>query len=136
MYVDLGRGVFIKSSAWREVSKAVKSSLFLKELAAALYGQKELMERSAKGKHSPRFPNEPRKKPISPVKLMVMQDCYKKRLQDMGMPENLAAEASGKDVTGLINEKIGDLRKQAKRAEAAAAAAAAKAKEAAPVEAD
>ncbi|XP_029829632.2 BEN domain-containing protein 5 isoform X2 [Ixodes scapularis] len=123
--VDLGRGIFLASQAWEDVQGCAKTSIFVKELALALYGSQELMARSAKGRHSPRFPNQPKKRPISPNKLAVIQDCYKRRLREMGMPENLASEESKKKVTDLINEKIGDLRRRAKRAEEAAAAEAA-----------
>ncbi|XP_040071579.1 spindle pole body component 110 [Ixodes scapularis] len=121
--VDLGQGIHLNRLVWEEVDRSGKDTIFVKELAVALYGPRELMERSAKGKHSPRYPGLPKKPAISPVKLAVIEDCYRERLQKGGMPGYLAGKAARKDVTTLINEKIADLRrKEAKRTEAAVTA--------------
>ncbi|KAG0436601.1 hypothetical protein HPB47_017864 [Ixodes persulcatus] len=89
--VDLGQGIHLSRLVWEDVDRSGKDTIFVKELAVALYGPRELMERSAK-------------------------DCYRERLQKGGMPGYLAGKAAKKDVTTLINEKIADLRrKEAKR---------------------
>ncbi|CAN8011307.1 unnamed protein product [Ixodes pacificus] len=79
--VDLGQEIYLNRRVWEELNRSEKDTIFAKELAVTLCGPRELMKRSSKGKHSPRYLGMPKTPAISPVKLAVIEDCYRERLQ-------------------------------------------------------
>ncbi|CAN7989765.1 unnamed protein product [Ixodes pacificus] len=112
--VDLGQGIHVTATAWSTVCKSKKNSIWVKELAVAMFGDRVLLESCVNGKHSSKFPGRPPKPGLCPHRIEVLKDMYQARLQAQGMPRDLAV-TSRKEVTGRINEKIGDLRKLEKR---------------------
>ncbi|KAM7306955.1 hypothetical protein ISCGN_010597 [Ixodes scapularis] len=120
--VDLGQGIYVTATAWSTVCKSKKNSIWVKELAVAMFGDRVLLESCVNGKHSSKFPGRPPKPGLCPHRIEVLKDMYQARLQAQGMPRDHAV-TSRKEVTGRINEKIGDLRKLEKRRLQAAAAA-------------
>uniref|UniRef100_A0A147BBL7 Putative dna polymerase iii subunit gamma and tau n=1 Tax=Ixodes ricinus TaxID=34613 RepID=A0A147BBL7_IXORI len=120
--VDVGSGIHFTAVSWMTVCDSKKNSIWVKELAVAMFGDRVLLESCVNGKHSSKFPGRPPKPGLCPHRMGVLKDMYQARLQAQGMPRDLAFTLR-KDVTGRINEKIGDLRKLEKRRLQAAAAA-------------
>ncbi|KAL1429760.1 hypothetical protein MTO96_015790 [Rhipicephalus appendiculatus] len=66
------------------------------------------------GKRCPRFPDRPATAPLTPWKVEVMRDCYRRKLQRQGFPENLVPAAL-KQLNHFVVEKLADLERLAKR---------------------
>ncbi|KAH8032899.1 hypothetical protein HPB51_025492 [Rhipicephalus microplus] len=113
--VDIGRGLMVKKGAWEHVQSHHKDSLFVKDLLVTIWSKDNLKERSLHGKHCPRYPNRPRKAPLTPWKLDVMRDCYRARLEHQGVPAGVLPLAV-KQMNHFIVEKLSDIEKLAKRA--------------------
>ncbi|KAL1437694.1 hypothetical protein MTO96_048681 [Rhipicephalus appendiculatus] len=114
MMVDIGRGLMVKKAAWEYVQCHNKDSLFVKDLLVTVWSKDVLKERSLQGKHCPRFPDRPRKAPLTPWKLDVMRDCYRVRLERQGVPAGVLPLAV-KQMNHFIVEKLADIEKLAKR---------------------
>ncbi|KAH7985921.1 hypothetical protein HPB52_025302 [Rhipicephalus sanguineus] len=67
------------------------------------------------GKHCPRFPDCPRKAPLSPWKVSVIRECYKERLEKKGLVAELMPGAL-KQMNRFIVEKLSDIERMSKRA--------------------
>ncbi|KAH7963481.1 hypothetical protein HPB52_021248 [Rhipicephalus sanguineus] len=78
---------------------------------SGLYNTQVLM---LAGKRCPRFPDRPAKAPLTPWKVEVMRDCYRRRLQRQGIPETLMPAAL-KQLNHFVVEKLADLERLAKR---------------------
>ncbi|XP_070390944.1 BEN domain-containing protein 5-like [Dermacentor albipictus] len=113
---DIGSGLEIASSAWRRIQTNTKDSMFIKDLLTAVWSPAELLGRSLQGKHCPRFPDRPRKEPLSLWKVSVIRECYKERLQKKGLVAELTPGAL-KQMNRFIVEKISDIERMAKRFE-------------------
>ncbi|KAL1454699.1 hypothetical protein MTO96_043709 [Rhipicephalus appendiculatus] len=108
MMVDIGRGLMVKKAAWEYVQCHNKDSLFVKDLLVTVWSKDVLKERSLQGKHCPRFPDRPRKAPLTPWKLDVMRDCYRVRLERQGVPAGVLPLAV-KQMNHFIVEKLADI---------------------------
>ncbi|XP_037506031.2 BEN domain-containing protein 5-like [Rhipicephalus sanguineus] len=91
-----------------------KDSLFVKDLLLGIWPKDQLKNRSLQGKRCPRFPDRPAKAPLTPWKVEVMRDCYRRRLQRQGIPETLMPAAL-KQLNHFVVEKLADLERLAKR---------------------
>lgn len=112
---DIGSGVRIASSAWRHIKDNPKDSMFVKDLLTAVWSPAKLLGRSLHGKHCPRFPDQSRKVPLSPLKVSVIRECYKERLQKKGLVADMMPGAL-KQLNHFNVEKISDIKRMAKRA--------------------
>ncbi|KAH8020245.1 hypothetical protein HPB51_005043 [Rhipicephalus microplus] len=112
--VDIGQGLRIPLETWRRVQARDKDSLFIKDLLVTIWDPAQLQGRSLQGKHCPRFPNRPRKDPLTPWKVSVMRTCYKRRLEKQGFPDS-AVQTLMKRMNHYVGEKIADIDKMAKR---------------------
>ncbi|KAH8028749.1 hypothetical protein HPB51_018231 [Rhipicephalus microplus] len=112
--VDIGSGLRINSCAWSHIQGHQKDSLFVKDLLLGIWPKEQLKNRSLQGKRCPRFPDRPAKTPLTPWKVEVMRDCYRRRLQRQGIPENLVPAAL-KQLNHFVVEKLADLERMAKR---------------------
>ncbi|KAH7985344.1 hypothetical protein HPB52_025700 [Rhipicephalus sanguineus] len=112
--VDIGGGLQINSSAWHHIQGHQKDSLFVKDLLLGIWPKDQLKNRSLQGKRCPRFPDRPAKAPLTPWKVEVMRDCYRRRLQRQGIPETLMPAAL-KQLNHFVVEKLADLERLAKR---------------------
>nr|XP_037276561.1 BEN domain-containing protein 5-like [Rhipicephalus microplus] len=112
--VDIGQGLRIPLETWRRVQARDKDSLFIKDLLVTIWDPAQLQGRSLQGKHCPRFPNRPRKDPLTPWKVSVMRTCYKRRLEKQGFPDS-AVQTLMKRMNHYVGEKIAGIDKMAKR---------------------
>ncbi|XP_077498522.1 BEN domain-containing protein 5-like [Amblyomma americanum] len=112
--VDIGRGIQISNSAWVRIQQLPKDSMFVKELLLAIWGVAALRNRSLQGRHCPKYPDRPRKTALSPVKLAVMRECYRERLQKNGVPAHMVNVAV-KQLNRFVVEKLGNIEKLAMR---------------------
>ncbi|XP_049515617.1 BEN domain-containing protein 5 isoform X2 [Dermacentor silvarum] len=111
---DTGSGIRIASSAWRRIQDNPKDSMFVKDLLTAVWSPAELLGRSLHGKHCPRFPDHPRKVPLSPLKVSVIRECYKERLHKKGLVADMMPGAL-KQMNHFIVKKISEIERMAKR---------------------
>lgn len=70
--VHLGQGVWVCGEVWRRICTTHKDSLFVKELAVAVWGTAALKERSISGKECPTKRGEARP-PLSPGKFRAVK---------------------------------------------------------------
>ncbi|KAH7944419.1 hypothetical protein HPB52_019351 [Rhipicephalus sanguineus] len=112
---DIGSGLQISTSAWRRIQSHPKDSMFVKDLLTAVWSPAALLGRSLQGKHCPRFPDCPRKAPLSPWKVSVIRECYKERLEKKGLVAELMPGAL-KQMNRFIVEKLSDIERMSKRA--------------------
>ncbi|KAH6935663.1 hypothetical protein HPB50_007528 [Hyalomma asiaticum] len=111
---DIGSGIRIASSAWQRIQSNTKDFMFVKDLLTAVWSPAELLGRSLQGKHCPRFPDRPRKEPLSPLKVSVIRECYKERLTKKGLVPEMMPGAL-KQMNRFIVEKLSDVDRMAKR---------------------
>ncbi|KAH7937128.1 hypothetical protein HPB49_007988 [Dermacentor silvarum] len=74
--IDIGQGLRVAAEAWRRIQARDKDSMFVKDLLITIWDPAQLQGRSLQGKHCPRYPDRPRKEPLTPWKLSVMQGDY------------------------------------------------------------
>ncbi|KAH7931908.1 hypothetical protein HPB49_025792 [Dermacentor silvarum] len=117
LQTDTGSGIRIASSAWRRIQDNPKDSMFVKDLLTAVWSPAELLGRSLHGKHCPRFPDHPRKVPLSPLKVSVIRECYKERLHKKGLVADMMPGAL-KQMNHFIVKKISEIERMAKRLQA------------------
>lgn len=68
MQVCIGAGIVIDDDVWDLLEIQKKPSLYVKNLAVAVWGSDVLLNRSVDGKTCPRYKTAPRQ-PLTPVKL-------------------------------------------------------------------
>ncbi|KAL1256015.1 hypothetical protein QQF64_014076 [Cirrhinus molitorella] len=73
--IHVGENIWIREEVWRKITAATKDSLFVKEMAVALWGTATLQRRSVSGKECPTNRNSP-KPPLTPSKLQVLRVCF------------------------------------------------------------
>ncbi|KAH7982570.1 BEN domain-containing protein 5 [Rhipicephalus sanguineus] len=112
---DIGNGLRITTSAWQRIQTNPKDSLFVKDLMTAVWSPTELLGRSLQGKHCPRFPDRPRKEPLSPWKVSAIRECYKQRLEKKGLVPEMMPGAL-KQMNRFMVEKLSDIERMTKRA--------------------
>ncbi|XP_070389098.1 BEN domain-containing protein 5-like isoform X2 [Dermacentor albipictus] len=112
--IDIGQGLRVPTETWRRIQAREKDSLFVKYLLVAVWDPAQLQGRSLQGKHCPRFPDRPRKEPLTPWKVSVMQACFKRRLEKQGFPESVVSTLV-KRMNYYVGEKIADIDRTAKR---------------------
>nr|XP_033960835.1 BEN domain-containing protein 5-like isoform X2 [Pseudochaenichthys georgianus] len=66
--IHIGTDIWLREEVWRKIDSTTKDSLFVKELAVAIWGTAELMGRSVSGKECPSKTTEA-KPPLTPCKL-------------------------------------------------------------------
>lgn len=64
--------MWLREEVWRKIHSTTKDSLFVKELAVAIWGTVELRGRSVSGKECP-TKNTEAKPPLSPYKLGILK---------------------------------------------------------------
>lgn len=108
--VHLGRGIWMQSQIFDCIYRKKKDTIFLKELATAVFGEEVLKNSSVCGSASNRNKNEVAKPALDPTKLLAMQDLLKHRLNERGVAQEEQAKVV-KKFDYIINEKIQDLRR-------------------------
>ncbi|KAH7937055.1 hypothetical protein HPB49_007572 [Dermacentor silvarum] len=74
--IDIGQGLRVAAEAWRRIQARDKDPMFVKDLLITIWDPAQLQGRSLQGKHCPRYPDRPRKEPLTPWKVSVMQGDY------------------------------------------------------------
>ncbi|XP_073703112.1 BEN domain-containing protein 5-like [Garra rufa] len=109
--IHLGGDVRVRKEAWSRIQSNTRDSLFVKELAVAIWGTKTLGERSLTGKECPTTKTV--KKPLTPQKLQTLKVCFKDWLVQRNVEETELQARWGK-AGRFITEKIMDINKQRK----------------------
>lgn len=73
--VHIGCGVWLREDVWKRVQAHTKDSLFVKELAVAIWGTATLKTRSLTGKECPTTKGEA-KPPLTPTKLKALRGMF------------------------------------------------------------
>ncbi|KAK5640347.1 hypothetical protein RI129_011158 [Pyrocoelia pectoralis] len=108
--VHLGRGIWLPAHIFNCIYRKKKDTIFLKELATAVFGDDILMNSSICGMPSNRKKGEAVKPALDPTKLLAIQDILNQRLKERGVsPEEQTKIVTRMD--HIINEKIQDLRR-------------------------
>lgn len=100
LQIDIGQGLRVAAEARQRIQARDKDSMFVKDLLITIWDPAQLQGRSLQGsykslftalnvlfefsqfvllsaeKHCPRFPDRPRKEPLTPWKVSVMQGDY------------------------------------------------------------
>ncbi|XP_071855031.1 BEN domain-containing protein 5-like [Apostichopus japonicus] len=106
--VHIGQNVWLPVKTWEMLQLQNKNSVFVKNLAVAIWGSDKLKDKSVDGKACNRFKGNAAKPPLSPVKLDTMKACYEDRLERQNLSkEEFAIEQ--KKFKKFITEKIMDL---------------------------
>ncbi|GCC33864.1 BEN domain-containing protein 5-like isoform X1 [Chiloscyllium punctatum] len=115
--VQLQGGLEITERQWENVLRSKTNSMFVKTLAAAVWGSDVLRNRSIHGRVCARFINAdtpPVPKPaLSPVKLSAVKACYGHYLRSKGISTEGVCKEQAR-VHGYISEKIMDLNRTRK----------------------
>lgn len=107
--VHLGREVWLPANIFDAIYRKKKDSIFVKELAMAVFGEEVLLNSSTLGQTGNRTRTVARPS-LPPTQLLAIQDILRFRLLERGEP----LEAVNKSLCGMdkiINEKIQDLRR-------------------------
>ncbi|XP_048460355.1 BEN domain-containing protein 5-like isoform X1 [Rhincodon typus] len=119
--VQLQGGLQITERQWENVLRSKTNSMFVKTLAAAVWGSDVLRNRSIHGRVCARFINAdtpPVPKPaLSPVKLSAVKACYGHYLRSKGMNTEGVCKEQAR-VHSYISEKIMDLNRTRKSSQA------------------
>ncbi|XP_059395948.1 BEN domain-containing protein 5-like [Carassius carassius] len=83
--IHLGGEVRVRREAWSRIQNSTRDSLFVKELAVAIWGTKTLGERSLTGKECPATKTS--RQPLTPQKLQTLKVCYKEWLDKKNVEE-------------------------------------------------
>ncbi|XP_073717018.1 uncharacterized protein [Misgurnus anguillicaudatus] len=104
--IHLGENVRVRSEAWSRIQNSQRDSLFVKELAVAIWGTKTLGERSLTGKECPT--TKTTKQPLTPQKFQTLKVCFKEWLAKKNVDD---AEMQARLVKAgrFITEKIMDI---------------------------
>ncbi|XP_034088300.1 BEN domain-containing protein 5-like [Gymnodraco acuticeps] len=111
--IHIGTDIWLREEVWRKIDSTTKDSLFVKELAVAIWGTAELMGRSVSGKDCPSKTTEA-KPPLTPCKLGTVKECFRGWLIKQNM-EKTEREKREKLSGYLISQKIQDLLKKGKK---------------------
>eukprot|EP00057_Strongylocentrotus_purpuratus_P026864 XP_011681338.1 PREDICTED: uncharacterized protein LOC100893064 isoform X3 [Strongylocentrotus purpuratus] len=109
--ITLGHGVEVHRSMMDLIKRQQKHSLFIKDLAVAIFGRATLATSSVDGKKSPRhakLQDHVAKPALDPLKLDVLKGCFTERLQDTNLSEDEKREEL-KKIKRYLAEKIQDL---------------------------
>lgn len=71
--IHVGDNIWIREEVWRKITSTTKDSLFVKEMAVALWGTATLQRRSVSGKECPTNRHS-QKPPLTPSKLQVLHN--------------------------------------------------------------
>ncbi|XP_049457196.1 BEN domain-containing protein 5 [Epinephelus fuscoguttatus] len=107
--IDLGGGVWIRKDVWARVQTNGRDSLFVKELAVAIWGTKTLGDKSLTGKTCPT--TKTNRQPLTPQKLQTLKVCFREWLQSKNVDDTEIQARCGK-AGRYITEKIMDINKQ------------------------
>ncbi|XP_054603132.2 BEN domain-containing protein 5-like [Nothobranchius furzeri] len=107
--IHLGGGVYIRREAWSRIKNQSKDSLFLKELAVAIWGTKTLGQKSLTGKACPTTKST--RQPLTPKKLETLRACFKEWLINKKLEEP-ELQARWVKAGRYLTEKIMDINKQ------------------------
>ncbi|XP_038587914.1 BEN domain-containing protein 5-like [Micropterus salmoides] len=107
--IHLGGEVSIRKETWSRIQNSTRDSLFVKELAVAMWGTKTLGERSLTEKECPS--TKTTRQPLTPQKLHTLKVCYKEWLRRKNLEETETQARWGK-AGRFITEKIMDINKQ------------------------
>ncbi|XP_041833804.1 BEN domain-containing protein 5-like [Melanotaenia boesemani] len=111
--IHIGNEVWLREEVWNKIQATRKDSLYVKELAVAIWGSSELKQRSVSGKECP-TKNTEAKPPLTPDRLGTLKDCFYRwlRAQDL---EKAEVDRRSKLVGFFISQKIQDLNKKDKK---------------------
>lgn len=73
LQVHIGQNVWLPVKTWEMLQLQNKNSVFVKNLAVAIWGSDKLKDKSVDGKACNRFKGNAAKPPLSPVKLDTMK---------------------------------------------------------------
>ncbi|GAA6065795.1 BEN domain-containing protein 5-like isoform X4 [Tachysurus ichikawai] len=111
--IVLGGTIHLRKEIWEKIRSSTRDSLFIKELAVAVWGTKTLGERSLTGKECPTTKSS--RQPLTPKKLKIVKATFREWLEQKNIAkEELEARASKSG--RYITEKIMDINKQKKKA--------------------
>ncbi|XP_067309304.1 BEN domain-containing protein 5-like [Pseudorasbora parva] len=110
--IHLGGGIRVRREAWSRIGNSTRDSLFVKELAVAIWGTKTLGERSLTGKECPT--TKTTRQPLTPQKLQTLKVCFKEWLEKKNVEETELQARWGK-AGRFITEKIMDINRQKKK---------------------
>ncbi|XDV13858.1 hypothetical protein PO909_002173, partial [Leuciscus waleckii] len=113
--IHIGNTIWIREEAWKKINSATKDSLYVKEMAVALWGTNTLKSRSVSGKECPTNKHSA-KPPLTPSKLQVLRVCFSDWLKQRE-PEKGEREKREKQVGYYISQKIQDVIKKEKKNE-------------------
>uniref|UniRef100_A0A9J8BJ12 BEN domain-containing protein n=1 Tax=Cyprinus carpio carpio TaxID=630221 RepID=A0A9J8BJ12_CYPCA len=108
--IHIGDNIWIREEVWRKITSTTKDSLFVKEMAVALWGTATLQRRSVSGKECPTNRHS-QKPPLTPSKLQVLRVCFSDWLKQKE-PERGEREKREKQVGYYISPKIQDIIKK------------------------
>ncbi|XP_026115224.1 BEN domain-containing protein 5-like [Carassius auratus] len=111
--IHIGENIWIREEVWRKMTSTTKDSLFVKEMAVALWGTATLQRRSVSGKECPTNRHS-QKPPLTPSKLHVLRVSFSDWLKQKE-PERGEREKRGKQVWHYISQKLQDIIKKRKK---------------------
>ncbi|KAL3042109.1 hypothetical protein OYC64_020122 [Pagothenia borchgrevinki] len=111
--IHIGTDIWLREEVWRKIDSTTKDSLFVKELAVAIWGTAELMGRSVSGKECPGKTIEA-KPPLTPCKLGTLKECFRGWLTKQNV-EKTEREKREKLAGYFISQKMQDLVKSGKK---------------------
>ncbi|XP_051954349.1 BEN domain-containing protein 5-like isoform X1 [Xyrauchen texanus] len=110
--IHLGGDVRVRREAWSRIQNSTRDSLFVKELAVAIWGTKTLAERSLTGKECPTTKTS--RQPLTPQKLQTLKVCFKEWLDKKNVEET-ESQARWIKAGRFITEKIMDINRLKKK---------------------
>ncbi|XP_056605039.1 BEN domain-containing protein 5-like [Triplophysa dalaica] len=113
--IHVGENVWLREEVWKKIRSSAKDSLFVKEMAVALWGTATLKNKSVSGNECPTNKN-PVKPPLTPSKLQVLRVCFSDWLRTKE-PEKNEREKRENRVGYYISQKIQDIIKKEQRNE-------------------
>nr|XP_055023119.1 BEN domain-containing protein 5-like [Misgurnus anguillicaudatus] len=110
--IVLGGTIHLRKEVWEKIRSSTRDSLFIKELAVAVWGTKTLGERSLTGKECPTTKSS--RQPLTPKKVKIVKATFREWLENKKIPkEELEARVSKSG--RYITEKIMDINKQKRK---------------------
>ncbi|XP_056270225.1 BEN domain-containing protein 5-like [Pseudoliparis swirei] len=110
--ISLEGDINIRKETWVRINRNNRDSLFVKELAVAIWGTKTLGEKSLTGKECPT--TKTTRQPLTPKKLQTLKVCFKEWLQKKTLEET-ELQARWAKAGRYITEKIMDINKKNKK---------------------
>ncbi|XP_051160722.1 uncharacterized protein LOC127281179 [Leptopilina boulardi] len=119
--VHLGRDVWIPKSTYDTVMCTARNpSIFIKNMALAVFGHETLERSSVTGQLSNRtrkFYEGPPKQKLDPTKLLAIKDVFRYWLQDIKKVDECTTDIELRKVGSYIGHKIADLNRRKKDTE-------------------